>query len=338
MVEGNIGIKNDDHFTGGIEFQYNYPDSKIAAELAVLFSPDVNYKVGGDTYITRALINGVYTFDALNNNLIPFAKIGLGYEFVSDELKNYNEDGFVFDIGAGFKVPLTNNWALKAEAIYLAKFENAHNSNFDNNFIGLVGLTYSFGAQKVQTAPEPKEVVVEKPKIDSDNDGVYDEMDKCPNTPPGVQVDEEGCKLFLDDDKDGVENSLDKCPNTPIGVPVNPDGCPKTINLNITFETDSYKVKEESLPKIEEFANFMKKYKKYTAEIVGHTDNVGSETYNKKLSQKRAEEVKRLLIERGVEASRLKAIGMGELDPIASNDTPEGRAKNRRVEARLKLN
>ena len=339
-AESNIEIKNNGHFTGGIEFQYNYPNSKIGAELSVFYSPDVKYKeyIGKEkTSITRALINGVYTFDALNDKIIPFAKIGIGYEFVSNEVKNYNENGFVLDVGAGFKIPFTKNWALKVEAIYLPKVENSHNRYADNNFIGLIGLTYSFGAQKVKTTPKVKEVVIKKPQIDSDNDGVIDEMDKCPNTPAGVQVDAQGCKVFLDDDKDGVENSLDKCPNTPAGIAVNSDGCPQTINLNINFENNSYKVKEESLPKIEELANFLKKYKNYKAEIIGYTDNRGSYAYNKKLSQKRAEELKKLLIERGVERSRLKAIGMGELNPIASNDTPEGRAKNRRVEATLIL-
>jgi len=347
VAEGNIGIKDDGHFTGGIELQYNYPDSKIAPELSVLYSPDANYKGtgNGDTSITRTLINAVYTFDNVSN-VTPFAKIGAGYEFVSRDMQTYNEDGFVLDAGAGLKVPLTKNWAFKAEAIYLAKVDNRHNSYSDNNFIGLVGLTYSFGAQKVQAAPEvvkvvevvQKEVVVEEPKLDSDHDGVFDDLDKCPNTPAGVQVDAQGCKLFLDDDKDGVENSLDKCPNTPAGAAVNIDGCPQTINLSINFENDSYQVKEASLPKIEKFANFLKKYKNYTAEIVGYTDSRGSEVYNKKLSQKRADEVKRLLIEKGVEASRLTAVGMGELNPIASNETPEGRAKNRRIEANLTLN
>ncbi|HIP14157.1 MAG TPA: cell envelope biogenesis protein OmpA [Sulfurimonas autotrophica] len=343
VTEGNIGIKDDGHFTGGVELQYNYPNSKIAAELSVLYSPDANYIGNEDTSITRTLINGVYTFDALSN-LTPFAKIGAGYEFVSNEVKNYNEDGLVLDVGTGFKVPLTENWALKAEAIYLAKVDNRHNRYSDNNFIGLVGLTYSFGAQKVQAVPEVVEVeekeivVIEKPKVDSDHDGVFDEMDKCPDTPAGVQVDAQGCKLFLDDDKDGVENSLDKCPNTPVGAAVNADGCPQTLNLSINFENNSHQVKEASLPKIEEFANFLKKYKNYTAEIMGYTDSRGSQTYNKKLSQKRADEVKKLLIEKGVEASRLTAIGMGELNPIASNETPEGRAKNRRIEANLTLN
>jgi OOP family OmpA-OmpF porin len=343
--EGNIGLEDNGHFTGGVELQYNYPQSKIAAELSVLYSPDADYKgIGtGDTSITRTLINAVYTFDNINS-ITPFAKIGAGYEFVSRDAKDYNEDGFVLDAGVGIKIPLTKEWAFKAEAIYLAKVDNRHNQYSDNNLIGLVGFTYSFGAQKTKTVPKVVEVIeetvviVEKPKVDSDGDGIYDELDKCPNTPAGSTVDVNGCKIVLDDDNDGVPNNVDKCPDTPAGAAVNADGCPVNINFSINFENNSYTVKEASLAKIDEFANFLKKYKNYTAEIVGYTDSRGSEAYNKKLSQKRADEVKRLLIQKGVEASRLTAIGMGELNPVASNATAEGRAQNRRIEANLTLN
>lgn len=165
-----------------------------------------------------------------------------------------------------------------------------------------------------------------------------DTSDKCPNTPVGSTVDANGCKIVLDDDHDGVPNSMDKCPNTPQGAAVNADGCPETVNLHINFENNSYTVQPASLPKIDAFAEFLKKYKNYSAEIVGYTDSRGSEAYNKKLSQKRAEAVKQLLIQKGVDASRLTAIGMGELNPIATNATAEGRAKNRRIEANLTLN
>jgi len=313
IAEGNLGIKDDGYFTGGIEAQFNTLGSKISPEFSLFHSRGVDYKTGGDTQITRGAFNGVYTFEP-TNNIIPFAKLGAGIENISDE-RVANQTGMFVDAGAGIKVPFSQNWALKLEAVYLAKIGSAHNEHTDNNLMTLVGLTYSFGAQKVQTiAPEPKivevvqeeEVVIEKPEIDSDGDGIFDKLDKCPNTPAGAAV--------------------------------NADGCPKTINLNINFENNSYAVQQTSLPKIDAFAKFLKEYKNYTAEIVGYTDSRGSETYNKKLSQKRAEAVKQLLIQKGVEASRLTAVGMGELNPIATNATTEGRAKNRRIEANLTLN
>ncbi|WP_151899310.1 OmpA family protein [Sulfurimonas hydrogeniphila] len=342
IAEGNLGIKDDGYFTGGVEVQFNTLESKISPEFSVFHSRGVDYKSGGDTQITRGAFNGVYTFEK-THTVIPFAKMGVGIENISDTNRN-NETGMFLDAGAGVKIPFTQNWALKLEAIYMAKIASNNAGNADSNLVGLVGLTYSFGAQKAQTTPEvvtiveEKVILIEKPEVDSDGDGIYDALDKCPNTPPNSTVDINGCKISLDDDHDGVENSLDKCPNTPVGTPVNVDGCPQTINLDIHFESNSYAVKQTSLAKIDAFANFLKKYKNYSAEIVGYTDSRGSEAYNKKLSQKRADEVKKLLVQKGVPASRLTTVGMGELNPIASNKTAEGRAQNRRIEANLTLN
>ncbi len=347
IAEGNLNIKDDGYFTGGLEFQFNTLKNTISPEFSLFHSRGVDYKTGSDTQITRGAFNGVYTLEK-TATFIPFVKMGLGIENISDETTS-NQTGMFLDAGVGAKIPFAKNWAIKLEATYLAKIGSAHNKYSDNNLMTLVGVTYSFATQKTvtqKTAPkivevvEEKEevVVIEEPKTDSDHDGIFDEQDKCPNTPAGTKVDANGCKIFLDDDKDGVENSLDKCPNTPAGSAVNIDGCPQTINLNINFENNSYTVKDASLPKIEKFANFLKKYKNYMAEIVGYTDNRGSATYNKNLSQKRANAVKELLVKKGVEASRLTAIGMGELNPVASNDTAEGRAQNRRIEANLILN
>ncbi|MEO1937580.1 MAG: OmpA family protein, partial [Sulfurimonas sp.] len=86
------------------------------------------------------------------------------------------------------------------------------------------------------------------------------------------------------------------------------------------------------------YAAFLKRNTNYSAKIVGYTDNVGSEAYNQKLSERRAKAVMNALIERGVDAKQLSAIGMGELNPVASNDTAEGRAQNRRIEAQMTLN
>ena len=341
IAEGNIGIKDDGYFTGGVEVQFNTLGSKISPELSVFHSRGIDYKSGGDTQITRGAFNGVYTFEK-TNSIIPFAKLGAGIENVSNE-HSANQSAMFLDAGAGAKISLTQNWALKLEAVYLTKINNTHNDHTDNNLMALVGFTYSFGAQKIKTVPKVVEIVeevviIEKPEIDSDGDGVYDKQDKCPNTPMNSVVDVNGCKIFLDDDNDGVENSLDKCPNTPANTAVDANGCPIAINLHINFENNSYKVQNASMNKIIEFADFLKKYKGYSAEIVGYTDSRGSEVYNKKLSQKRANEVKRLLIQNGVDASRITAIGMGELHPVASNATAEGRSQNRRIEANLTLN
>ena len=170
--------------------------------------------------------------------------------------------------------------------------------------------------------------------IDSDKDGVADYLDKCPDTPIGVKVDNNGCPL--DSDKDGVPDYLDRCPNTPEGYKVDEKGCFVEARLEIHFDVNSAKIKPEYMPEIEKFAKFLKENPNIKVEIQGHTDSTGSEEYNLRLSQKRAEAVRKVLIEKyGISPDRVIAKGYGESMPIAPNDTEEGRAKNRRVIAKI---
>ena len=176
--------------------------------------------------------------------------------------------------------------------------------------------------------------------LDSDQDGVPDYLDKCPNTPAGVVVDKDGCPgCPADSDNDGVPDYLDKCPNTPAGATVDKDGCMHekiTINLNVEFDTDKTVIKEQYIDGIKKVAAFMKEFPGTTAAIEGHTDNVGTAAYNERLSKNRADSVRQYLINNfGIKASRLTATGYGLTKPIASNNTEEGRHKNRRVEAVL---
>ncbi len=169
--------------------------------------------------------------------------------------------------------------------------------------------------------------------IDSDGDGVADYLDKCPNTPAGVAVDVNGCPL--DSDNDGVLDYLDKCPNTPSGFKVDKDGCKVSFLFKVNFEYNSDVLTSDSLGSINEFKVFLNDNTGYNAEVQGHTDSKGRDTYNQKLSEKRASAVQAKLIELGIDKDRLSAKGYGESEPVADNATDEGRATNRRVEAKL---
>jgi OmpA-OmpF porin, OOP family len=216
----------------------------------------------------------------------------------------------------------------------------------------------------------PKDVKVDANgcPFDSDGDGVADYLDKCPDTPKGTKVDAKGCSL--DSDGDGVADYLDKCPNTPANVKVDAAGCPpdkdgdgipdyldkcpdvKGTAANkgcpevkkevqevfqkalqgIQFETGKDVIRPGSFPILNNVVSIMKENKEYNLIINGHTDNVGKPDANMTLSQKRAEAVKAYLVKNGVEQNRLNSFGYGDTKPVADNKTPEGRAKNRRVE------
>ena len=103
----------------------------------------------------------------------------------------------------------------------------------------------------------------------------------------------------------------------------------------ILFDTGQSMLKPESRLGLIKIADVIKKYNKTEVAIVGHTDNVGSASYNQGLSERRANSVQVFLVSQGVKAGRLKTVGMSFDDPVASNDSEEGRAMNRRVELHI---
>jgi len=179
--------------------------------------------------------------------------------------------------------------------------------------------------------------------IDSDKDGVPDGLDKCPDTPLGVNIDQFGCPLpDLDSDGDGVPDSRDKCPDTPMGIKVDSVGCPiplkekVSISLLVEFDFDKANVKFLYNNDIEKVASLLKAYPKTNVELDGYTDSIGTEEYNMELGLRRAESVKKYLVEKfGIDASRISTKSFGESMPVDTNDTPAGRQNNRRVVANI---
>lgn len=180
--------------------------------------------------------------------------------------------------------------------------------------------------------------------IDSDNDGVANYLDNCPETSQGLAVDINGCPV--DADGDGVPNGKDACPETPSGEAVDAKGCPEPkatqsakltgagtwLYEDIKFDSGSANIKPGSYAVLAEIAGVLKQNPKLKVEIQGHTDSAGSRALNNKLSSDRADAVKAHLIEDGVNPDQLTAAGYGPSKPLVSNDTLEGRARNRRVE------
>jgi OOP family OmpA-OmpF porin len=164
--------------------------------------------------------------------------------------------------------------------------------------------------------------------LDSDGDGIYDNQDQCPGTPRGTKVDAKGCPI--DSDGDGVNNDIDKCPNTPRGASVDKRGC--WVLKGVTFDTAKANIDAGDAAILDAVVNILAQNSSVNIEIQGYTDNKGSADYNQKLSEKRAQAVMDYFISKGIDKGRLTAKGFGISNPAASNDTPEGRAENRRVE------
>lgn len=175
---------------------------------------------------------------------------------------------------------------------------------------------------------------------DTDGDGVADTEDKCP-TAAGSAANK-GCP---DTDGDGVTDAEDKCPAT--AGPAANFGCPevkpetkerlKFATKSVQFQTGNATLKNHSFPVLDEVVDIMRQYPDYTLSISGHTDNVGDEKTNKQLSEARAKACYDYFLFRGIKAERLRHAGFGEERPVYSNDTPEDREQNRRVEFELVL-
>jgi len=137
-----------------------------------------------------------------------------------------------------------------------------------------------------------------------------------------------------DQDGDGVCDADDKCPNTPAGDRVGPFGCSCDVVIRTHFAFDSAELTAEDKATLDTVAARLKELQFVEGTATGHTDSVGTAEYNQKLSERRAQAVVDYLAAKGVGQGRMKAIGMGLTKPIATNETEEGRAQNRRVTIR----
>lgn len=289
----------------------------------------------------------------------PYLLIGSGAVY---EDRSNNEDWFAYgNFGAGLRIetPL-QNIALRLEARYVLV-----NNNEDFAGSSRLGDTRLAAGIEIPltTAPilrdsdgdgviDSADACANTPRgteidgrgcplpIDSDGDGVADDRDACPNTPAGTVVDSKGCPIPKpvppkDTDGDGVTDDKDVCPNTPRGVKVDATGCAiqQVIVLpDVTFEFNSSELTAMARNTLMSVAQGLAGQSNIELAIGGHTDSVGADAYNLKLSRERANSVRAFLISQGVSPQRLTATGYGEARPIASNDTEEGRAQNRRVE------
>lgn len=178
--------------------------------------------------------------------------------------------------------------------------------------------------------------VIVEPPLDSDGDGIIDQLDTCPHSSAGTIATTDGCPR--DTDGDGVPDYLDKCPNTPPGAAACAFGCeltdPIVINLvNDEFDFDSSELKQAMKTRLDALIQQLGDNPDLVElTVVGHTDSIGTEEYNQTLSLSRAQSVMDYLQTNGLNDRKFSRLGKGELQPIAENSTETGRSHNRRVE------
>ena len=333
-AQGNTGTyKNADDTKGGVAQEDGlYTGAAIGIELTPSTQFQVEYGVSntdaqiGDTKVgdmEQEMISGNFLvgFDQFtgyrDTAFRPYALIGAGQSKLKYDSDNSNRKAETKDtignLGLGAMYRINDALSLRGEARAI--------HNFDNNWwegMALAGLEVVLGGHLApavvappQATVEPTPVIVVEADQDSDNDGVIDRLDQCPDTPVNTVVDENGCPVQVQ-----IDDEL-------------------KMELRVFFDNDKSVIKEQYKPEIAKVAEKMREYPNSSASIEGHASKTGpSARYNQRLSEARAIAVKTMLTnEFGVAPNRLSTVGYGYDRPIAPNDTEEGRAMNRRVYA-----
>lgn len=176
-------------------------------------------------------------------------------------------------------------------------------------------------------APVPPPPPAPVKSVDSDGDGVPDASDKCPNVSGLAKY--QGCPI-PDTDGDGINDEMDKCPKV-AGIAANL-GCPE---LTVYFKRAEAGLTSEDMASLDSVVTFMNRNPSLNVIVEGYTSTLGEEAFNQTLSEKRANECVDYLVSKGIDKSRLTAVGFGERFPIGDNNTEEGRALSRRAVMRI---
>ena len=265
-----------------------------------------------------------------------YVPVGAGVKFKLSDLLNLDlgytmhyVDGDNFD-GFNYNPPTKDKFSYAHVGLEFAlgdrtkpqlQWHNAPAVMYDEMVAQRDQMKLELDAQKENNARMA--ATVEKLQADSDGDGVSDLFDKCPNTPKTDKVDGSGCPLPKPDTtKPG-----------PVQVIITEDDrrLVRDAIANLEFATGKSDIKPSSHASLNRVADLLKR-KNLSLKLAGHTDNVGNDANNMRLSKDRAESVKAYLVSQGANPSRIEATGYGETQPIATNKTAAGRQKNRRVE------
>ncbi len=311
-VSSVIGVMENGTSTGmnsglayGLQLQYNDIDFFIKPELFYVYSPKIGLHESDGTVSSHTLMfNGVYDveYTAL---LTPFLKAGAGYQSISNNTL-VNTDSFLMSTGAGVKLNIKDQFALKFET--LVTWHDFHESNI----LVFGGLDYSFGyednmpAASTQT-PEPLKTEPVQATI---------------VTTPPVTISKEEHNL-----------AQRKSSNSEVSIR-DSNGKLDSITLFVPYLFRSYELDEDSKTVLKGYANELRT-QKFLIKIIGHTDTKGRRAFNQELSLKRASAVKDLFVEHGVAVERITIEGRGESEPMADSQDPIADKLNKRIEIKV---
>jgi len=308
----NVRGADDDRFYG-LTLGHHF-NEWVSAELNVNRG-NFDLPLDDKLRLTTFSVDALHIF-AAQSRVSPFISIGAGLMSTKPEGQRHEDDplaqaglGLLIDVASRDDGTLKFSLRPEVKARWSFPGENDPRDHVHDYTAGL-GFMLSFGSPP-PPAPAPAPVVVAPPPPPP----------PAP-LPPG------------DADGDGVTDNLDRCPDTPHGVAVDAYGCPRrgaATLQGVTFEYDSATLTGDSRPVLSEVAADLKKYPRLKIELQGHTDSKGSDKYNQQLSGKRAQSVRDYLVQQGVSEQQLTAKGYGEAQPVADNNTEEGRSQNRRV-------
>ena len=322
---GNSYYQENGLYTGaalGIELT---PSTQFQVEYGVSNTDAIDQNGNASADAEQEMISGNFLigfeeFSGYTDNAFkPYVLVGAGQSKieVEDAAGNFltGSKDTIGNLGLGAMYRINDALSLRGEARAI--------HNFDNNWwegMALAGLEVVLGGHLAPTVAVPPmqeplvdnaPIVVVESDLDSDGDGVPDSIDACPGTPMNVVVDERGCPVPVD-----ITDEL-------------------KMELRVFFDNDKSAIKNQYKPEIAKVAEKMREYPNSTARVEGHASKTGpSARYNQRLSEARAVAVKSMLTnEFGIAPNRLSTVGYGYDQPIADNNTEEGRAMNRRVYA-----
>ncbi|WP_157686396.1 OmpA family protein [Perlucidibaca aquatica] len=319
-------VENGNGFAGAVGIPLSAEGNRWHLELGATTRTFKTPKAISSSFFRHDLTAGLMYSWGNRDELTPYVKAALGLARNDIIPDSEDETGFTGYLGAG----LTRGFGefVRGRVEVGANYDEWQDGYVDGTI--QAGIEIPLGRKKVveieRIVEVQKIVEVEKLVPVAAVDGAaptIKEVEVIKEVPPP------------DSDGDRISDAFDKCPSTLTDVRTDNNGCAITQTLvlkNIVFDTNKATIKPESQSLLDASAEFFKQQPDMRSVIAGHTDSVGKDASNLSLSKRRAEAVKAALIQRGVTANRLQAIGLGETLPIASNSTDGGRAENRRVE------